>query len=292
MITRRHFVRSAASMSVAASVLPGQAFAAPCKADNVAALDPLETMVRMRGRTDGGLTITWLDADRSLVLDGTVHPFCRMIGLLLTRFREDGDSWYGNTFEVMYYCDPLTSKPLGTTIMPGASEPVEVPVYRSGPQELHFKRSLDMWVHPEPTKQDHSYEAFAPPASVHMQRQIHDPYLHDGTVFLRADEYGRIYPDLDKPPAVFYREWKFWQAAADKVLDCNLPGVPSRFTYAAVSGLRPWMKLDGLEGHTVSNGIGARVESMDKLPANLIELLNEHEPGALEAPETCVPVYT
>ncbi|WP_394728643.1 DUF1838 family protein [Altererythrobacter sp. GH1-8] len=279
-------------MAAAATVLPEQAFAATSKADEVAALDPLETMVRMRGRTDGGLTMTWLDADRSLVLDGTVYAFCRMIGLLLTRFRKDGDSWYGNTFEVMYYCDPATSKPLGTTLMPGGSEPVEVPVYRSGPQELHFKRSLDIWVHPEQSKQDPSYEAFAPPASVHMQRQVHDPYLHDGTVFLRADEYGRIYPDLEKPPAVFYREWKFWQAAADEVLDANRPGVSSRFTYSAVSGLRPWMKLNGVNGHTVSNGIGARVDSMDKLPANLIALLEENEPRALETPQSYVPLYT
>lgn len=291
MFTRRNFVSAAAAGLGAGLALPAAARAAVDVAQNNPGLDPLKTMVRMRGQTDGGLTITWLDADRSLILDGTVHPFCRMIGLLLTRFRKDGDSYFGNTFEVMYYCDPATGELLDTTVIPGASEAVEVPIYRSGPQELHFKQSLDIWVHPEPAKADNSYEAFAPSASAHMQRQIHDPYLHDGTVFLRADEYGRVYPDLEQPPAVFYREWMLWQSKAEDLFEREAPGVPSHFTYAAASGLRPWMKLDGVDGHTISNGIGAKVTSVDRLPSRLVALLEANEPGALEAPESYVPLY-
>lgn len=291
MISRRSFVQSAGSLAALSGLAPSAAISSEPAGNDAISLDPLETMIRMRGRTDGELSITWLDAERSLMLDKTIHPLCRMIGLLLTRFRKEGDSYFGNTFEVMYYCDPETGDALDTVLLPGAKEPVSVPVYRSGPQELHFKQSLDLWVHPEPAKADSSYESFAPSASAHIQRQVHKPYSYDGSVYLRGDEYGRIYPDLEKPPAVFYREWMLWQADADALLKSAAPGVPSTFAYAATSALRPWMKLEGVDGHTVSNGIGGKVESMDALPPFLTRLLEVHEPDALGAPESYVPRY-
>lgn len=283
MINRRQFVASAGVMAAAASARPALGLASGTQTG--LDLDPLETMIRLRARTDGEMSIAWLDARRELVFDGNITPFCGVYALVLTKFRKDGEAWVGNTVEITYYYDPATGERMETTHLPGASGPVEVPIYRAGPQDVRFKRSLDEWERHEPKGTGAASAAFAPPSDVHLVRGVHDPYVLDGTLYLRADEYGRVYTDKSKPPAVFYREWIVWQAQAESVLDTRDPDVSSSYSYAAASGIRPWMKLPSDRGHTLSNGVGSKVETVDELPPQMIQLLSKNDPQALEAPE-------
>ena len=46
------------------------------------------------------------------------------------------------------------------------------------------------------------------------------------------------------------------------------------------------MKLDGVQGHTMSNGVGAKVDRVDQLPPHLIMLLEQNDPRAVETPES------
>lgn len=283
MVNRRQFVATAGAMAAAASARPVLGMFAGHETD--LALDPLDTMIRLRARTDGELSIAWLDARRELVFNGEIAPFCGVYALVLAKFRQNGNAWVGNTVEITYYYDPTTGERLKTTHLPGASGPIEVPIYRAGPQDVRFKQSLDEWERHEPKGSGAASEAFAPASDVHLVRGVHDPYVLDGTLYLRADEYGRVYTDKSKPPAVYYREWIVWKAKAEDVLETTNPDVPSSFSYAAASGIRPWMKLPSDRGHTISNGIGAKVETVDELPPQLIQLLSENDPQALEAPE-------
>ena len=287
MIARRQFISSAAAISATAAMMPAKLAAAhSAPLANLDALDPLETMIRMRARTDGALSIAWLEAQREIVINGDIRPFCKLYALVLTQFRKVGDAFIGNTVEVTYYCNTETGDLLGRTVIPGGSEPVDVPIYRSGPMDVKFKRSLDEWEMHEPSKSGSSSAAFAPPSWVHMVRGVHNPSQLGDTIYLRADEYGRVYTDRTKPPAVFYREWIVWQADAQQLLATDNPDVPSSFSYSSASGLRPWMKLDGVQGHTMSNGVGAKVDRVDQLPPHLIMLLEQNDPRAVETPES------
>ncbi|WP_417608533.1 DUF1838 family protein [Parasphingorhabdus sp.] len=287
MIARRQFIRSVAAISGSTAIMPNSLLAAASAAQpSVRTLDPLETMIRMRARTDGALSIAWLEAQRELVAGSDINPFCKLYAMVLTKFRKEGDAFIGNTVEITYYCDLETGELLETTIMPGGTETVEVPIYRSGPQDVRFKKSLDEWEKHDPKNTGASSGAFAPAAWVHLVRGVHDPSQLGDKIYLRADEYGRVYIDRSKPPSVFYREWIVWQADARQLLETDNPDVPSSFSYSAASGLRPWMKLEGVQGHTMSNGVGAKVERVDQLPPQLIKLLQEHDPRALESPES------
>ena len=287
MIDRRQVIGSAAAISAGAAIISAKPLSAhPSTAERLGALDPLETMIRLRSRTDGALSIAWLEAQREIVIDGDIRPFCKLYALVLTQFRKEEDAYIGNTVEITYYCDPQTGELLEKTIMPGGTEPVDVPIYRAGPQDVRFKKALDEWEKHEPSKTGSSSNAFAPAAWVHLVRGVHNPSLLGDTVYLRADEYGRVYPDRTKPPTVFYREWIVWQADARDLLETDNPDVTSKYSYSAASGLRPWMKMDGVRGHTMENGVGAKVARVDQLPPQLIKLLREHDPRGLEAPES------
>lgn len=284
MISRRQVIGSAAAVSACAVLTPVQTLAAqPAALPGLGTLDPLQTMIRMRARTDGELSIAWLEAQREIVINGEIKPFCKVYALVLTKFRREADAFVGNTVEVTYYCDLDTGELLTSTIMPGGTEPVDVPIYRTGPQDVRFKNSLDEWEKHDP-KASGASAAFAPAAWVHLVRGVHEPSLLGDKIYLRADEYGRVYTDREQPPSVFYREWIVWQSDARHILETDNPDVPSTFSYSAASGLRPWMKLEGVQGHTMSNGVGAKVDRIDQIPQPLITLLAQHDPRAVEAP--------
>ncbi|OYY72565.1 MAG: hypothetical protein B7Y47_02155 [Sphingomonas sp. 28-63-12] len=250
-------------------------------------LDKLETMIRMRSRTDGEISIAWLDAQREFVIDGEIIPFCKLNSLVISRCKKlEPTIAVLDTIEITYYCDRNTGELLETATMPRASEPVAVPIYRSGPSDISFNKSFDDWEWHEPKNKGEAAAAFAPPSWVHLVRGIRDPWVVGNDYYLRADEYGSVYPDRSKPASGYYREFIVWKATADAVMQSDSPDVPSDYAYSAVSAFRPWMKMQGIEGHTVENGRGQKIRSNSELPPQLVKLLAKHDPKALDDPRS------
>lgn len=289
IIDRRTFARSAAGLMTAAGITPlSPLFAGTISAnvDNRDTLDPVETMVRLRSRTDGKLSISWLDASRETMIEGEIQPFCRLLSYVLTKFHRDGETYAAKTFEFAYYCDPKTGELLDTVVMPGASEPVMVPIYRAGPTLVRFRQAFDEWEEYHPDDLGAASAKFAPPSWVHLVRGVHQPGVIDDDIYVRADEYGRAYADRSKPPSVYYREWIVWKGSAHAIFETDSPDVASDFSYGAASSFRPWMKMEGVDGHTIENGRGAKVASIAALPPLLTGLLEKHDPKALDNPES------
>lgn len=285
MINRRQtLIGASAGLAIGALARPFGAKAAEAPRFDIAALDPVETMVRMRSRSDQKLSISWLDAQRDVVLNGDVTPFCRMAAVVMSQFRRQGDLWAARTIERAYYCDPASGVLLKEVTMPGAVTPVTVPIYRSGPHDVRFHRALDEWERHEPKNGSVSSEAFAPPSWVHLVRGVRDPSMIGDDIYLRADEYGRAYADRAKPPSVFYREWIVWRAKADAIFDKSITDVPADYSYSAITSFRPWMKVEGIRGHTAENGRGTKIASIDELPEFHRKLLAEHDPVMLDNP--------
>ncbi len=246
--------------------------------------DRLETMIRMRGSTDGRMCAGWLDAVRVTVIDGEIVPFCRILAGTLSRFEKRGDGYDATVLEVAYYLHPDTGAILDTFRFPGAADPVAVPAYRTGPTKVRYSVGLDEWEDFNPAAKNAASANFAPRASVHLQRDIGVPSLDDGSIYLRSDEYGRVYPDRMAPPTVFYREWMIWRAAARDVVEGKEPGVPADFMYSALSSWRPWMKMGSIKGHTAENGRGAKLRGPEDFPAELRALIARKDPDVLRDP--------
>ncbi len=276
MISRRSLMAGLA----ACAAIPSSALAAIA----MSPAERLETMIRMRGDTSGGLVFGWLDAVRSTVIDGNIIPMCRMVAATVSRFERRNDQFEATVLEVAYYLDPNSNALLKTFRFPGAAQDVTVPVYRTGPAKVRYGIDLSEWEEHTPGEPGKATSAFAPKSSVHLERNVGIPTVEDGTLFLRSDEYGRVYPDKSKPPSVFYREWMVWQARADALLKSKATSVPSTFAYSALSSWRPWMQMGGVKGHTAENGHGAKADSLEKIPSMLRDLIKSRDPDVLADP--------
>ena len=274
MISRRSFVRTA-SLLAGTTLLPNRMLA---NQSEIAALDPLETMVRLRSRTDGKISMAWLEADREIMFDGELYPFCKLYNLMLTSFRKQDDAFIARTFEVSYYCDPQTGELLDSFAISGGHEPAKVPIYRAGPSDVRYKAAQD----------ERTQIPVGPTAGslVHHLRTIERPKVQGSKVYLNSDEYVRVYPDPDGRPSIFYRDRMIWQADIHSLIETANPDVPSSFSYAAATDLRPWMKLDPTRGHTLSSGVGAKIQSREDLPETLAHLLAQHDPQTLDDPQS------
>ncbi len=260
----------------------------PARVGAVTMDDPawrLDMMMRMRGSTDDRLCAGWLDAERSTVIDGEIVPFCRILAATVSRFRKRGDVYEATTLEVAYYLDLKTGEILEKFRFPGAAEAVPVPLYRTGPAKIRFAAEIDEWEENIPAAKGAASTSFAPRSSVHLQRSIGVPTFNNGSLYMRSNEYGRVYPDRAAPPTIFYREWMIWRAAERDALNGTAPSIPADFMYSALSSWRPWMKMGEIKGHTAENGRGGKVAGPEAFPKALQSLINARDPDILNDPE-------
>lgn len=275
MISRRQLIATTPAL-----MLPARLRAA--RPDDPASR--LTMMIRMRGSTDDRVCAGWLDAERSTVIDGEIVPFCRILAGTVSRFQKRDDVYEATTLEVAYYLDLKTGEILEKFRFPGATEAVPVPLYRTGPAKIRFAAEIDEWEENIPATKGAASTSFAPRSSVHLQRNIGAPTFSNGSVYMRSNEYGRVYPDRAAPPTIFYREWMIWRAAERDALDGTAPSIPADFMYSALSSWRPWMKMGAIKGHTAENGRGAKVAGPKAFPKPLQDLIKARDPDILNDP--------
>jgi hypothetical protein len=246
----------------------------------------LDAFVRMRGRADGGLVYGWLESQRSAVIDGDVTPLFDVVAGAVSRYERLGDSLVEATvLEVAHYVDPASGELLKTLTMPGAASAIDVPVYRFGPTKVRFAVDHDEWEEFVPAQGGSNAAKFAPRASVHLVRSIAEPMAFGRRVSLRANEFGRVYPDRAKPPTVYYREWMTWHAAAADLANRRLVSVPAEYGYTALTSWRPWMRMGDVRGHTIDHGSGAKADRWSDCNPRFVQLLSRTHPDVLDDPE-------
>lgn len=117
-----------------------------------------------------------------------------------------------------------------------------------------------------------------------MTKSLEFERVRNDDLFLRHEEYGRVYPDDAEEPSLFYRESTLWSAPLADVLDPRQPMVDSSVFYSAMTSWRPWMQMGDLPGHTASNGMGHRARSVEALPDDFLAYTRRVHPGVLDDP--------
>jgi hypothetical protein len=292
-ITRRAVLASTAIGVIAGAVGPASASssapAGRAAAARPASLSPqalLDSYVRLRGRTDGGITFGWLDALRYAVVDGEVYPLCRVLAAGAARFRKISDTRYDAVMlEVAHYVDMESGELLDTLTMPVAGRVVKVPHYRTGPKRVAFGIAIDESERVGEGIPRSQLQAFAPVGTVRLVRSVSQPRLQGDDYFVRHEEYGRVRPGDPSVPGVFYREWTNWRGPADTALDGRLASAPCDYSYAALTSWRPWMQMGDTAGHTAENGSGSKIASLTELPHEIWNLTERIHPDFIENPE-------
>lgn len=283
--SRRAFCASvSAGLGLAGlGVLP--TLAAPPGLDLERDRDLLRAMIKMRGSLEPELVIGWLRAKRFAVSGSRVEPLCGVLAATFYRFRQvTADKFEATALEVTYYTDFNTGELLETLVMPFAGHEVTVPTHRFGPTTTRFAVRLEEREEFEPaagTEQDQ----FAPAATVLMSKSIAKERIRQGELYLRHEEYGRVYPRDAENPSLFYKESTVWSAPLGAVLDPATRSVDSRVAYSAMTAWRPWMQMGDVPGFTTSNGFGGRARSLADLPDDYLRFTEQRHPDVLQGPE-------
>ena len=250
--------------------------------------DLLRAMIKMRGSLDDRLIIGWLRARRFAVSQGRIEPVCGVVAATLYRFRPVTDDLVSAVaLEITYYTDFETGELLTKLVMPFSQREVDVPVHHFGPAPVRFAVNLDETTEFVPAAKT-GQDQFAPAATVHMTRTITPDLVRNGTLHLRHEEYGRVYPSASELPSMFYKESTIWSAPVDDVLDDASDYVDASVAYAAMTSWRPWMQMGDLPGHTTSNGFGGKVRTIAELPQDWLRFTRRHYPEVLADPEAAL----
>ena len=247
--------------------------------------DLLRALIKMRGSLEPELVIGWLRAKRFAVSNGRVEPFCGVLAATFYRFGQVSDDLFeAVALEITYYTDLATGELLDSVVMPFSGKRVTVPIHRFGPTTTRFAVRLEEQEDFEPvagTTQDQ----FAPAASVRMSKSIAPGYVRGEELYLRHEEYGRVYPADSSNPNMFYKESTLWSAPLNKVLDERTANVDTRVGYSAMTSWRPWMQMGDVPGFTTSNGFGGKARSLADLPDDYLRFTERTNPDVLEGPE-------
>lgn len=177
--------------------------------------------------------------------------------------------------------------------MPVTGKKVAVPLYRSEPKKILVAKETQIREVSEGSAGMSSTKkgattvesAFAPRGEVLLDRSVGPAIISGDSLSIRTSEYGRLKP-YDKAFApVFYKESAIWTAPLKDILRNDVNHVSSTLSYSAADSWRPWMKMGDVQGHTMGDGIGGKVERFEDLPADFLEFTKAHHPDVIRDPK-------
>ena len=289
-LSRRLLLRGLALSSFGMATWPSDAAARAADPAGVDLQSPaglLTSLVRMRGSLDESLVYIWLRGLRYTLVDGEARPLCGYLGGSITRYRRLGDDMFEFVlYEVSYYTDLDFGNVLETLRMPYTGREVAVPLYRTGPgrhvimmaneEELEWNR--------EKTTSEELARQIAPDAKVYYQFNVRPAVTFNDRVWIRNDSFTRLVPKDSKQASMFYKEAITYQAQLADLARPDAVQVDTNISFAIATAWRPWMQMTGVDGHTVTDGIGGKVLDIRDMPEDFVRFTAEYHPDVLDDP--------
>ena len=172
--------------------------------------------------------------------------------------------------------------------MPITGQTVDVPLYRAGPSHSDITARFDLSRDFSMKQETRDGDSFFVSGRSVSEGFLSQPQRRGDDFLIRQDVNTRVFTAEDAPPGFFYREWTITRGSWSALADPDLALVPCELAYSANSAFRPWMNMGDTPGHTVQNGMGGRVESVDQLPAELQRLLPIYFPDLVKDPRAAL----
>jgi hypothetical protein len=272
----------------AARAQPGPAGGVPAELDDGALL---AAFVKARYALDGRVTCGWVDVITHAFMDGATYPLYRLrAGTWSWLRRVDATRYTGRTLEVAYFFDAETDEPLTRLAMPVTGHEVDVKPYRAGPSNLMVgvrEQSTDVFRMAAETRDG---SAFFRPGTRQRSQTLSQPVREADRLYIREDIATRVMDEAGARPRFFYAEWTITEVAWSDVRNPRLMSATSTLQYSAVAAFRPWMRMDGVEGHTLQNGRGGKVPGAEHFPPRLLEMVRRFDPDLLDDPRKVLGV--
>jgi hypothetical protein len=261
---------------------PGPMGGAPVALDDEALLS---AFVKARHALDERVTCGWMDATTYAFVDGVTYPLYRLrAGTWAWLRRVDATHFEGRTLEVAYFFDLQTDELLTRLTMPVTGREVEVKPYRAGPSDLAVgvrEQSSDAFRMAAETRDG---SAFFRPGTRQRSQALSQPVREGNRLYIREDVATRVLGEAGGRPRFFYAEWTITEVAWNDVQNVRLLSADSTLQYSAIAAFRPWMKMEGVEGHTLQNGRGGKLHRAADFPSRFFETVRRFDPDLLDDP--------
>ncbi len=247
----------------------------------------MTALVKMRGHLEGKPTFIWLRGVQYTLIDGEAVPMCGYLGGAITRYRRLGDDTFEFVmYEISYYTDLETGKQLETVRMPVTGREVAVPLYRTGPGQhvIMMENEEELYWSKELTTSAEVARQLAPDARIHYRFNVRQPDVFRDSAWIRNDSFTRMIPDDPDQPGLFYKEAITYQASLAQLADPDAPQVDTSMSFAIATAWRPWMQMQGINGHTMTDGVGGKVFDIHDMPDDFVALTAQLHPDVLENP--------
>lgn len=269
-LSRRFFSFSAAGATLLSLRKPAQAASnAPWTWGEPAAR--LNTMIRIMGRTDGGIAIRWAHGVLSGIVGQETTPLLGVSQQIFSRHRRRDDGSFDATYlELVYFTDLETDAVPEAWVNPYTGRETVVPTQILGPTRFYLP--LDLKVVNEPYPMEGIKNA-------HWMEPL--PSAGGDVLFNeRIDSYVPPMTEGGKP--IQFHEVFSFRAPVDALRDTRLPHVGATVDKVNVISWRPWMDMDEVEGVSLSRGGGRVIVDYDDLPADLADKNATYFPDVID----------
>ena len=241
--------------------------------DLTAPNDLLDVQAKLRGSLDKRLVITWINAVQYAVVDTVLTPLYRLRNGSFQLFaRQDDGSFAITMLELAYFTDLETGEALAEFTNPFTQQTGPVPPAVFGPNRVTL-----------------TLEGLQPPEHFPFGTLTFDgrlgPAWTDGErLWMREETLVTMNSDNPAFGNYIYNELVTYQGSLADVNDPSALSADCNITYNTTSNWRPWMLAGDTPGHIMSEGFGRKVASIDDLPADYLQLAEQHDPQVLENP--------
>jgi hypothetical protein len=232
--------------------------------------DRLTAIAKMRGSTDGRLTIGYVIGTRYAVPEHRAIPMMGIMAATFSQYQRISDEAFeARAIEIGYFTDIETGKLLESWKNPVTGTVVEVPQTRMGPSLLRITADGLTVARPDG------------PAGLELKHRFLEPVVVGDDVWI-TEEIHVAGPPAARP--FVYNELSTYRARKSELDEPALAVVPTHVDYQSLITYRDWMGFGDAPGHTIARGAGTRATRAADLPPHFVDLTRRHHPDVLADP--------
>jgi hypothetical protein len=269
-ISRREF-SSAASFGLASFIASERLASAATPQNWDDPSERLHTMIRIMGRTDGGVAIRWMKGVLSGIVNQETKQLLGVSQQIFTRHQRKEDGSFDALYlELVYFSKLETGKVIDKWNNPYTGRTVTVPTQSLGPTRINIPLSLRVINEP------YAMEGI-------VNKHWLEPLPIEGDDICFNERIDSYVPPMTKDgaPIKFHEVFAF-RASSRLLTDRSLAHVPATVDKVNVISWRPWMDMAEVDGVTMSRGAGRVIVNYNELPADLIQKNKEFFPDVIE----------
>ncbi len=243
------------------------AFPARTRAANAGALDPIALYRKQHFRSDAGLLWWWLQGPKYGQVGTTLTPLFTMKVGTLQRVtpREDG-GFDLTSLEMVFLADSDSGKRLTQWRNPYTGEMLPVRFSPLGPSTVRYRADNSRVL---PTELGG--------ARLEARAQTSAPLIVGDDVFVRDESTARVFtPGRTVPFEV--NDIATYHGSLRNLSDPNVTMGAATVSFAEVTGWQRWMNMGERPGNLTSRSSGAKVASIEAMPADWRAMLAEVAP--------------